>query len=62
MRDAYYELSARKFSLLVSEIAEAFVQARESLQPDNAIVSFIQELKKDPAIQVYAMSNVGKED
>ncbi|KAL7621715.1 hypothetical protein AAE478_009042 [Parahypoxylon ruwenzoriense] len=61
-RDACYELSARQFSLPASEIAEAFAQARESLRPDHAIISFIRELKRDPAIQVYAMSNVGKED
>ncbi|KAI0001225.1 Haloacid dehalogenase-like hydrolase-domain-containing protein [Xylariaceae sp. FL0662B] len=61
-RDACYELSAEQFSLSASEIAEAFVQARKSLQPDHDIVSFIRELKEDPAIQVYAMSNVGKED
>ncbi|GAB1319343.1 Alpha-D-glucose-1-phosphate phosphatase [Madurella fahalii] len=61
-RDACYELSARQFSLLKSEIAEAFAQARQSLQPDHDIVAFIRELKKDSAIKVYAMSNVGKED
>ncbi|KAI1451206.1 Haloacid dehalogenase-like hydrolase-domain-containing protein [Annulohypoxylon moriforme] len=61
-RDACYELSAEQFSLPASEIAEAFVQARKSLQPDSSIVSFIRELRKDSTIQVYAMSNVGKED
>ncbi|KAI5862500.1 Haloacid dehalogenase-like hydrolase-domain-containing protein [Durotheca rogersii] len=61
-RDACYELSAQKFSLSAVEIAEAFSQARESLQPDAAIVSFLQELKKDPTVKVYAMSNIGKED
>ncbi|KAI1413684.1 HAD-like protein [Hypoxylon sp. FL1857] len=61
-RDACYELSARQFSLQVSEIVEAFAQARGSLQPDDTIVSFLRELKKDPAIQLYAMSNIGKED
>lgn len=61
-RDACYELSARKFSLPASEIAEAFAQARESLCSDHAITTFLHELRKDPAIQVYAMSNVGKED
>lgn len=61
-RDACYELSAQQFALPASEIAEAFAQARESLRPDHAIVSFLGELKKDPAIEVYAMSNIGKED
>jgi HAD superfamily hydrolase (TIGR01509 family) len=61
-RDACYELSARQFSLPLSEIAEAFAQARQSLQPNQTIVSFLRELRNDPVIQVYAMSNVGKED
>ncbi|KAI1384970.1 Haloacid dehalogenase-like hydrolase-domain-containing protein [Hypoxylon trugodes] len=61
-RDTCYELSAQQSSLSASEIAGAFSKARESLQPDYAIVSFLRELEKDPAIQVYAMSNVGKED
>jgi FMN phosphatase YigB (HAD superfamily) len=61
-RDACYELSAQQFSLPASEIAEAFVQARASLHPDHDIVSFLVELREDPAIQVYAMSNIGKED
>ncbi|OTA90676.1 hypothetical protein M434DRAFT_22830 [Hypoxylon sp. CO27-5] len=61
-RDVCYELSARQFSFPASEIAEAFFQARESLRPDNAIVSFLRELRKDSTIKLYAMSNVGKED
>lgn len=61
-RDSCYELSARQLSLQASEIAEAFAQARESLQPNYAIVSFLRGLKVDPSIQVYAMSNIGRED
>ncbi|KAH8202574.1 hypothetical protein TruAng_003285 [Truncatella angustata] len=61
-RDACYELSARQFSIPASEIAEAFAQARQSLESDHTIVSFLRELKDDPTVQVYAMSNVGKED
>lgn len=61
-RNACYELSARLLSLQASEIAYAFVQARASLQSNHTIVSILRELKKDPTIQVYAMSNVGKED
>lgn len=57
-----YKLSAQQFSLSMSEISDAFAQARESLQPDHAILSFLSKLRKDPEIQVYAMSNVGKED
>lgn len=61
-RDVCYEQSAQQFCIPASEIAEAFTQAHESLQPDDAIVSLLHELRKDPAVQVYAMSNVGKED
>ncbi|KAI1800362.1 HAD-like protein [Daldinia bambusicola] len=61
-RDVCYELSARQFSLPVSDITEAFAQARKSLQPDHDIVSFLQELRKDSSILVYAMSNMGNED
>lgn len=61
-QDACYELSVQQFSLPASEIAEAFAQARRSLQTDDAIVSLLRELNEDPATQVYAMSNVGKED
>jgi FMN phosphatase YigB (HAD superfamily) len=61
-RNAYYELSARQFSIPASEIAEAFLQAHTSVQPDHAIISLLRELKNDGTIQVYAMSNMGKED
>ncbi|KAJ8133003.1 hypothetical protein O1611_g621 [Lasiodiplodia mahajangana] len=61
-RDTCYELSAQRFSIPVSEIAEAFVQSRNSLRPNDSIVAFLRDLRKDSAIKVYAMSNVGKED
>lgn len=61
-RDVCYQLSAEKFCLSASEIAEAFTQARKSLQPDPEILSLIHKLNKNPAFKVYAMSNIGKED
>lgn len=61
-RAACYEQSAARFSLQAPEIAEAFAQARGSLQPDHEIVSLIRALRRDPAVRVYAMSNVGRED
>lgn len=61
-RDVCYQLSAEKFSLSASEIAEAFTQARKSLQPDPEILSLVRDLNMNPAIEVYAMSNIGKED
>ncbi|KAJ0120464.1 Alpha-D-glucose-1-phosphate phosphatase YihX [Diaporthe amygdali] len=61
-RDVCYQLSAEKFCLSASEIAEAFRQARKSLQPDPAILALLREINKNPTIQVYVMSNIGKED
>lgn len=61
-RDACYELSAQQFSIEKSEIAESFSQARQSLQRHNGIIQFLNGLKEGPSIQVYAMSNIGKED
>lgn len=61
-RDVCYQLSAERFALVASEIAEAFAQARGFLQPNPSIVSFLHELNKYPSIKVYAMSNIGKED
>lgn len=61
-REVCYEMSAQQFALSASEIAEAFSQARESLEPNHAVVTFIRELRKDSTVKVYAMSNVGKED
>lgn len=61
-RDVCYELSAREFSLSASEIAKAFIRARESLCSNDAIVSLLRKLREDPVIEVYAMSNIGKED
>lgn len=61
-RDACFERSAKNFLLPEREIAQAFAQARQSLQPDPFVVSFLRELNENPTIQVYAMSNIGKED
>ena len=63
-KDTCYHQVAHHFSTLASEVAEAFSQARDSLQPNNAMVSFIHDLKKASrgALKVYAMSNISKED
>ena len=63
-QDACYHQVAQKFSITVSEVTEAFSQVRDSLQPNNAMISFIQELKEatQGAVKVYAMSNISKED
>lgn len=63
-QDACYRQVAQQFSVSASEVAEAFSQARDSLQPNNSMVTFIHELKEasQGAVKVYAMSNVSKED
>lgn len=63
-QDECYHQVAQHISVPSSEVAEAFRQARESLQPNHTMVSFIRELKEKSqrALKVYAMSNVSKED
>lgn len=63
-QDACYRQVAQHFSAPASEVAEAFSQARDSLQPNNDMISFIHTLKEASrgAIKIYAMSNVSKED
>jgi len=55
---------AEQFSLLPTEVAEAFSQARESLRSNDAMIEVIHELKaaSDHSVRVYAMSNISKED
>ena len=63
-RDVCFDQISQQFSVPATEVAEAFSQARESLQPNHAMVAFIHDLKQrsQGAIQIYAMSNISKED
>lgn len=63
-QDACYRQIAQHFSFSPAEVAEAFSQARDSLQPNYGMVSFIHDLKRQSqgAIKIYAMSNISKED
>lgn len=63
-QDTCYAQVAQHFSVPAPEVAEAFSQARASLQPNNAMISFIHQLRVAyrGAIEVYAMSNISKED
>ena len=63
-QDVCYDQIAQHFSIPPWEVAEAFSQARDSLQPNYAMVSFIHDLKQQSqgAIEIYAMSNISKED
>ncbi len=63
-QDACYHQIAQHFSVPPGEVAEAFSQARDSLQPNDAMMSFIRDLKQQSqgAMEIYAMSNISKED
>ena len=63
-QDVCYHQIAQHFSIPAFDVAEAFSQARDSLQPNDAMVSFIRDLNKQSqgAIKIYAMSNISKED
>ena len=59
---ACYEKIAQEFSIEASQVAEAFSQARESLQPDDMVVAFLKDLRNLVSVNVYAMSNISRED
>ena len=63
-QDACYHQVAARFSIPAPEVAEAFSQARDSLKPNIAMISFIHELKGAyrGEMELYAMSNISKED
>lgn len=63
-QDECYERVAEEFSILAPEVAAAFSQARNSLRANEAMVSFIRELRlfyKDE-LKIYAMSNISQPD
>ena len=55
-----YDRVAAEFSLDATEIREAFIQARASLQSNDDMIALIRELKESSngALRVYAMSNI----
>src|SRR5450432_1627293 len=59
-----YERIANQFSFEPSEVANAFAQARDSLESNDELISVIRELKVESngTIQVYAMSNISLPD
>ena len=61
-QDTCYEQIALEFSVEASQVAEAFSQARESLQPEDTVVTFLKHLRESALVNVYAMSNVARED
>ena len=61
-QDACYEQLAQEFSVEASHINEAFSQALESVQFDDKVLTFLKHKSKSALVNVYAMSNVSKED
>ena len=63
-QDVCYHRLEERFSLSPGEVAEAFSQARETLQSNDAMISLVHELKaaSNGTLRVYAMSNISKED
>lgn len=59
-----YDRISNEFHIPHPDIAEAFKQARESLQPNDEMLSFIRELKHQSGgqLRVYAMSNISHPD
>jgi HAD superfamily hydrolase (TIGR01509 family) len=61
-RDECYAILSSDFSLEASQIDEAFIQVRATLQQDPAVLKFLKDLRKRKSVKLYAMSNVAKED
>ena len=62
--DQCYRLVGDKFSLDPGEVRQAIHDARESLQPDDNFIRFIQELQTEAhgALRIFAMSNISAPD
>ena len=61
-QESCYSRIAQEFGIEASQVAEAFSQARESLQPNDTVVAFLKHLRSRAQVKVYAMSNVARED
>lgn len=59
-----YDRISNEFHIPPDEIVKAFNQARDSLKPNNEILSFVHELKHQAngQLRVYAMSNISHPD
>jgi FMN phosphatase YigB (HAD superfamily) len=62
--DECYRLVGEKFSLDPGEVRRAILDARASLQPDDAFIRFIRELRGEAhgALRIFAMSNIPAPD
>ncbi|KAJ7621208.1 HAD-like protein [Roridomyces roridus] len=57
-----YDSVAKEFGLESSEVAAAFQGARDSLAGDARMIAMLHELKEQPGIRLYAMSNISAPD
>ncbi|KIX92295.1 uncharacterized protein Z520_12041 [Fonsecaea multimorphosa CBS 102226] len=59
-QDECYSRLATQYGLLLSDVAEAFKQAAQSLSPDEEVFGMIRDLKKTyrGSLKVYLMSNI----
>lgn len=62
--DECYRLVGEKFFLDPREVRQAILDARASLQPDDAFIHFIRELQAEAqgALRIFAMSNISAPD
>lgn len=62
--DECYERVANQLAFEPSEVANAFAQARDSLQANDEMISVIRELKakSNGTLRIYAMSNISMPD
>ncbi|KAA1473914.1 HAD-like protein [Dentipellis sp. KUC8613] len=63
-QDHCYRLVGEQFSIDPQELAQAFEDARDSLQPDNDFIHFVRALKTESQgkLRVFAMSNISQPD
>lgn len=59
-----YERAGKYFGVPLDKIIEAFMHSRDTLLTNEALVSFLKDLRKalDGSLKIYAMSNMSKED
>ncbi|KAL4263544.1 HAD-like protein [Pleurotus pulmonarius] len=62
--DECYKRVGAEFKIEPSEVAQAFIQARDSLRSNDAFIALIRDLKDQSqnTLRVYAMSNISLPD
>ena len=59
-----YEHASKHFGVSLHDLTEAFLQSRDTLKSNVALISFLKDIKNafDGSLKIYAMSNMSKED